>query len=93
MMHMDLLAKNMSKNTKYGGEMSEIHSILMIFTKLTVSHSILYRNLCFWVCFKGYLYVNCYLYTSEFLPVTHVGKLYLCISIVIRGLPNAHSHG
>jgi hypothetical protein len=73
MTHMGLLAKNTSKNMKNGGEMSEIHSILMIFTKLTVSHSILHQNSCSWACFKGHWYDNCYLYLylSEMLPMGH----------------------
>ena len=86
--HMDLPAKN----AKYGGEMSEIFTISMIFTNLTVFHSILYQNSCSWVRFKGYWYVNCYLYASEFLPVTHVGKSYLCISLVIRALCTRTGH-
>ena len=83
-MRMNLPVKNASNRAKYGGEMSEIHSILMIFMKLIVSHSILHRNLCSLVRFKGCRFVNCHMYTSKFLPVTHMGKLYLCISLVIR---------
>jgi len=78
--------KNASKNAKNGIGMSEIHSISMIFTKLTVSYSILNQNSCSLACFKGYWYVNHYLhpYPSEFLPVTHAGTLYLCIFVLIR---------
>ena len=83
---MGLPTKNVSKNAKNGIGMSEIHSISMIFTKLTVSHSILNQNSCSLAYFKGYWYVNCYLYLypSEFLPVTHAGTLYLCIFLLIR---------
>ena len=55
---MGLPTKNASKNAKNGIGMSEIHSISMIFTKLTVSHSILHQNSCFWACFKGLWYVT-----------------------------------
>lgn len=83
---MGLPAKDSSKNANNGGKMSEIHSISMIFTKLTVSHSILHQNSCFWACFKGHEYVNCYLYPypSELIPITNLGMLYLCISLLIR---------
>ena len=83
---MDFPTKTASKNAKNGIGMSEIHSISMIFTKLTVSHSILHQNSCSWACFKGYGYVNCYLYPypSYFFPVTHAGTLYLCIFLLIR---------
>jgi len=86
MMHMGLPTKNVSKNEKNGIGMSDIHSISMIFTKLTVSHSILHQNSCSWAYFKGYGYFNCnlYPYPSEFLPVTHSGTLYLCIFLLIR---------
>ena len=60
--HMGLPTKNVSKNAKKGIGMSEIHSISMISMKLTVSYSILHQNLCSWAYFKGYWYVNCYLY-------------------------------
>ena len=62
--HIGLPTKNVSKNAKHSGEMSEIHSISMIFTKLTVSHSILHQNSCSWARFKGYWYVNCYLHRT-----------------------------
>jgi hypothetical protein len=88
---MDLPAENASNNAKFGGEMSEIHSISMIFTKMTVSHSILHLNSRSWVSFNGNGYVNFYLYSSEFLPVTHVDKPCLYISLVIRGI--SYSHG
>ena len=52
------------KNAKFGGEMSEIHSISMIFTKMTVSHSILPLNSCSWVSFNGNWYVN-FIYTHQ----------------------------
>ena len=86
-MCMNLPVENVSKRAKYGGEMSEIHSISMIFMKLIVSHSILHRNLCSLIFFEGCRYVNCTMYTSNFLPVTHMGKLYLCILLVIREIP------
>ena len=86
-MRINLPVENVSNRAKYGGEMSEIHSISMIFMKLIVSHSILHQNLCSLVCFKGCRYFNCHMYTSKFLPMTHMGKLYLCISIVIRVIP------
>src|SRR6266436_5391916 len=75
----------MSKNVKNSGEMSQIHSILMLFTELTMSHSILHQNSCSWACFKGHGYVNCQLcpYLLEPLPTTCVGMLYLCISLLI----------
>src|SRR5271155_4397883 len=86
MTDMCLPTKNASKNAKNGIGMSETHPISMIFTKLTVSHSIRHQNSCSWACFKGYWYVNNYLYPypSKSLPVIHAGTLYLCIFVLIR---------
>ena len=60
-MRMNLPVKNASNRAKYGGEMSEIHSISMIFMKLIVSHSILHQIYVLWFVLKavGLLTVIC----------------------------------
>jgi len=45
--------QNEAKNMENGGEMSEMHRIWMIFTKLAVSHSVLHQKICSWTFFKG----------------------------------------
>ena len=54
--------QNASKNVENGREMAEMHLISMIFTKLAISHSILYQKICSWTRFVGGGYGNPYPY-------------------------------
>ena len=66
------------------GEMAEIHQILMIFTKLAISQSVLHQKICSWTHFVGGRYVNLYPYPDPLVPIpaTHMDMPYPCICLV-----------
>src|SRR5271155_3358331 len=70
------------KNMENGGEMSEIHLISMIFTKLAVSHSVLHQKICSWTFFEGLEKKNCSPSPPMSSPVTCVGTKNLCIFLI-----------
>ena len=63
--------------------MAEIHQILMIFTKLAISQSVLHQKRCSWTRFVGGGYVNLYPYPDLLVPIpaTHMGMPYPCICL------------
>ena len=66
------------KNIENGGEMAEIHQILMIFMKLAISQSVLHQKICSWTCFVGGRYVNLYPYPDQLLPVPRPVSTHTC---------------
>jgi len=60
-------------------EMNELLQILMNFTKLAITHSILAQKICSWAHFEGHGYGNYYPLVP--LPVTCTGMSNLCISL------------
>ena len=69
-----------------GGEMAEIHQILMIFTKLAISQSVLHQKRYSWTCFVGGGYVNLYPYPNPLVPIpaARMGMPYPCICLLVK---------
>ena len=74
-----------TKKVENCGEMAEIHQILMTFTKLAISQSVLHRKRCSWTSFVGGEYVNLYLYPDPLVPIptTRMGMPYPCICLSV----------
>ena len=67
------------------GEMAEIYQILMIFTKLAISQSVLHQKICSWTCFVGGGYANLYPDPDPLVPIpaTGMGMLYPCTCLQV----------